>query len=234
MLENTLTIVIPCKNEGINIYDCVGMLCKQRGIAGTKIIIADNSNEEESIWWLWKTEADFKYSVKIEIIKGGYPAKARLEGSRLVKTPYILFLDSDIMLRNQFVIGECLAYDSDLVTTPFYTERGYNWIFRIFDVFQKISMRLKTPFAVGGFQLWKTETYWKCGGYIPEELFAEDYSISKKVDPEKFVVHKTKGVWTSARRFKNKGVFYMFWLMIKCYVNRNNPEFFKQHHNYWS
>jgi len=234
MLENTLTIVIPCKNEGINIYDCVGMLCKQRGIAGTKIIIADNSNEEESIWWLWKTEADFKYSVKIEIIKGGYPAKARLEGSRLVKTPYILFLDSDIMLRNQFVIGECLAYDSDLVTTPIYTERGYNWIFRIFDMFQKISMRLKTPFAVGGFQLWKTETYWKCGGYIPEELFAEDYSISKKVDPEKFVVHKTKGVWTSARRFKNKGVFYMFWLMIKCYVNRNNPEFFKQHHNYWS
>jgi glycosyltransferase involved in cell wall biosynthesis len=234
MLENTLTIVIPCKNEGINIYDCVGMLCKQRGIAGTKIIIADNSDEEESIWWLWKTEADFKYSVKIEIIKGGYPAKARLEGSKLVKTPYILFLDSDIMLRNQFVIGECLAYDSDLVTTPFYTERGYNWIFRIFDVFQKISMRLKTPFAVGGFQLWKTETYWKCGGYIPEELFAEDYSISKKVDPEKFVVHKTKGIWTSARRFKNKGVFYMFWLMIKCYVNRNNPEFFKQHHNYWS
>ena len=234
MLENTLTIVIPCKNEGINIYDCVGMLCKQRGIAGTKIIIADNSDEEESIWWLWKTEADFKYSVKIEIIKGGYPAKARLEGSKLVKTPYILFLDSDIMLRNQFVIGECLAYDSDLVTTPFYTERGYNWIFRIFDMFQKISMRLKTPFAVGGFQLWKTETYWKCGGYIPEELFAEDYSISKKVDPEKFVVHKTKGVWTSARRFKNKGVFYMFWLMIKCYVNRNNPEFFKQHHNYWS
>ena len=234
MLEDILTIVIPCKNEGINIYDCVGMLCKQRGIAGIKIIIADNSDEEESIWWLWKTESDFKYSVKIEIIKGGYPAKARLEGSRLVKTPYILFLDSDIMLRNQFVIGECLAYDSDLVTTPFHTERGYNWIFRIFDMFQKISMRLKTPFAVGGFQLWKTEAYWKCGGYIPEELFAEDYSISKKVDPEKFIVHKTKGVWTSARRFKNKGVFYMFWLMIKCYVNRNNPEFFKQHHNYWS
>jgi len=234
MLENTLTIVIPCKNEGINIYDCVGMLCKQRGIAGTKIIIADNSNEEESIWWLWKTEADFKYSVKIEIIKGGYPAKARLEGSRLVKTPYILFLDSDIMLRNQFVIGECLAYDSDLVTTPFYTERGYNWIFRIFDMFQKISTYLKTPFAVGGFQLWKTEAYWKCGGYIAEELFAEDYSVSKKVDPKKFTVHKTKGVWTSARRFKNKGIFYMFWLMIKCYVNRNNPEFFKQHHNYWS
>jgi hypothetical protein len=25
----------------------------------------------------------------------------------------------------------------------------------------------------------------------------------------------------------------MFWIMIKSYLNRNNPEFFKKHHNYW-
>jgi hypothetical protein len=77
MLKDILTIVIPCKNEGINIYDCVGLICMQKNIASTRIIIADNSDEEESIWWLWKTETDFKYSVNIEIIKGGYPAKAR-------------------------------------------------------------------------------------------------------------------------------------------------------------
>lgn len=234
MLEDTLTVVIPCKNEGINIYDCVGILCRQRGITGTKVIIADNSDQEESVHWLNRTACDFKYSINIEIIKGGFPADARLKGSKLVTTPYILFLDADIMLQNQFVLGECLAYDADLITVPFYTERGFNWIFRIFDIFQNFSKFLKTPFAVGGFQLWKTEAYWKCGGYAAEELFAEDYSISKKVNYKRFVIHKTKGVWTSARRFKNKGVFYMVWLMIKCYVNKNNPEFFKHHHNYWN
>ena len=77
MLKDILTIVIPCKNEGINIYDCVGLICMQKNISSTKIIIADNSDEEESMWWLWRTEMDFKYSVNIEIIKGGYPAKAR-------------------------------------------------------------------------------------------------------------------------------------------------------------
>jgi len=101
MLKDILTIVIPCKNEGINIYDCLGLICMQKNIDSTRIIIADNSDEEESMWWLWRTEMDFKYSVNIEIIKGGYPAKARLEGSKLVTTPYILFLDSDIMLKQK-------------------------------------------------------------------------------------------------------------------------------------
>jgi len=44
--------------------------------------------------WLWKAQAEFKYSLNIEVIKGGFPAKARLEGSKLATTPYILFLDA--------------------------------------------------------------------------------------------------------------------------------------------
>ena len=91
-----------------------------------------------------------------------------------------------------------------------------------------------TPFAVGGFQLWNTDTYWSVGGYNPQELFAEDYSISQKVEPKEFKVHKIKGTYTSSRRFKNKGVLWMFKIMIKSYLNRKNPEFFKHHHNYWN
>jgi glycosyltransferase involved in cell wall biosynthesis len=235
MLKELLTIVIPCKNEGINIYDCVGLICKQKEIHGIKIIIADNSDEEESMWWLWRTENDFKYSVNIDIIKGGYPAKARLDGSKRVNTPYILFLDADIMLKQRDLLEKISQEkNKDLITVPFATEKKWNWVFRLFDLFQILSVKLGTPFAVGGFQYWNTKSYWECGGYKPDELFGEDYSISHLVDPKKFKIYKTDGVYTSARRFENKGVFYMFWLMIKCYVNRNNPEFFKQHHNYWS
>lgn len=230
-MKEQLTIVIPCKNEKDNIYECIGFIAKQSGIAGTKIIIADTSDETDSLGWLSVTESTFKYSLNIKIIRGGYPAKARLEGSKLVTTPYVLFLDADVMLFNQFVLGECLAYNTDLVTTPFQTEYGWNWVYRIFDLFQSLSKSLGTPFAVGGFQFWKTEAYWKCGGYNEDELFAEDYSLSSKVKTLK--IHKTKGVWTSARRFKNKGILWMFKIMIISYLNRNNPNFFKQHHNYW-
>ena len=231
-MNNLLTIVIPCKNERDNIYECIGFIAKQVGFTGTRVIIADTSDEEDSLDFLQYTKNNYRYSLNIELIKGGFPAKARLEGSKLVTTPYILFLDADIMLQDKFLLGECLAYNTDLVTVPFQTEKGFNWIFRLFDIQQQLSNLLGTPFAIGGFQLWKTEAYWKTGGYDETHLFAEDYWVSQKA--EKMVIHKTKGVWTSARRFKNKGFFYMFLLSIKCYINRNNTEFFKHHHQYWT
>ena len=231
-MNNLLTIVIPCKNERDNIYECIGFIAKQMGFAGTKVIIADTSDEKDSLDFLQYTKTNYRYSLNIELIKGGFPAKARLEGSKLVTTPYVLFLDADVMLFNKFTLGECLAYNTDLVTVPFQTEKGFNWIFRLFDIQQQLSNLLGTPFAIGGFQLWKTEAYWKTGGYDETHLFAEDYWVSQKA--EKMVIHKTKGVWTSARRFKNKGFFYMFILSIKCYINRNNTEFFKHHHQYWT
>lgn len=233
MNNNQFTIVIPCKNEGINIYDCLGFICRQRGIKNTKVIVADNSDDKESLEWLYKAQIDYKYSIKIEVIKGGYPAKARLEGSKLVDTPYILFLDADIMLLAKNILEVISDFKGDLLTVPFITEKGWNWVFRIFDLFQNLSIKLGTPFAVGGFQYWNTQTYWELGGYKEDELFAEDYSLSSKVKPKKFFIFETKGVFTSARRFKKKGISYMFWIMIKSYINRNNPEFFKHHHNYW-
>jgi glycosyltransferase involved in cell wall biosynthesis len=230
-MKDMITIVIPSKNEKDNIYECVSNIARQSGIAGTKVIIADVSDEAESLVWLYRTEREYKYSLDIQIIDGGFPAKGRLEGSKLVTTPYILFLDADIMLQNKFILGECLSYNTDLVTVPFQTEKGFNWIFRLFDIQQRMSNWLGTPFAVGGFQLWKTESYWKTGGYDETHLFAEDYWVSQKAETMK--IHKTNNVWTSARRFKNKGFFYMFILSIKCYINRNNTEFFKNHQNYW-
>jgi glycosyltransferase involved in cell wall biosynthesis len=230
-MKDQLTIVIPCKNEKDNIYECISFIAKQTGIAGTTIIIADVSDESISLQFLEYVKRDFKYSLDIQIIKGGFPAKARLEGSKLVTTPYILFLDADIMLQDKFVLGKCLSYNTDLVTVPFQTEKEFNWIFRLFDIQQRMSNWLGTPFAVGGFQLWKTESYWNTGGYDETHLFAEDYWVSQKTN--KMIIHPTKGIWTSARRFKNKGFFYMFILSIKCYINRNNTKFFKKHHNYW-
>ena len=138
MNNNQFTIVIPCKNEGINIYDCLGFICKQKGIGKTRIIIADSSDDKESLHWLYKAKVDFKYFLNIEIIKGGYPAKARLKGSKLVDTPYILFLDADIMLLHDKLLYNILNFKLDLLTVPFQTEKGWNWVFRVFDIFQNL------------------------------------------------------------------------------------------------
>jgi glycosyltransferase involved in cell wall biosynthesis len=233
LLKDKLTIVIPSKNEGRTLYDCIYNISRQNHISGVKVIIADISDTYNSLFFIRDLQRDFKYSLNIEVIKGGFPSQGRLNGSVLVTTPYMLFLDSDIFLTNQNTLVECMRYKKDLITVPFHTDYPYRWVFRVFDMFQTLSLYMGTPFAVGGFQLWNTETYWKIGGYNPEELFAEDYSISQKVDPKEFMVVKTKGVYTSSRRFKNKGVLWMFGIMIKSFFNRKNPEFFKKSHGYW-
>ena len=217
-LKDKLTIVIPSKNESRTLYDCIYNLSKQSYIAGTRIIIADISDKEESINYINKVQTDFRYSLNIEVIKGGYPAQGRLYGSQLAETPYILFLDADVFLTNKDIISECIKHNKELITVPFYTDYPYKWVFRLFDLIQFKSTILGTPFAVGGFQLWNTKAYWRLGGY----------------NAKNFKVVKVKGTYTSSRRFKSKGVLWMFYIMIKSYLNRNNPEFFKQHHGYWN
>ena len=233
-IKNNVTIVIPCRNEINYIGQTIHYINAQHNIRGTRIIIADVSDKKESLQWIEKIKVNYKTTpLDIQIIKGGYPSQGRLAGSLLVKTPYMLFLDADVFITNPNTLIECTRYNKDLITVPFYTDYPYRWVFRLFDIFQSISTLLKTPFAVGGFQLWRTQPYWIHGGYNPDELFAEDYSISQKVDPKEFKVHKIKGTYTSSRRFKNKGVLWMFRIMLKSYFNRNNPEFFKKSHGDW-
>lgn len=233
-LKDNLTIVIPSKNEGIILYTCISHISKQNNIPGVRIIIADISDNKDSIEYIKKIKLDFKDILDIDVIKGGYPSEGRLYGSLLVRTKYMLFIDADIYLTNPSIIEESIKYNKDLTTVPLYTDYPYRWTFRVFDIFQKISTLLGTPFAIGGYQLWNTEAYWNIGGYNPRELFAEDYTISKKVNPKNFKVVKVKGTYTSARRFENKGVLWMFIIMIKSHINRNNPEFFMKSHGYWN
>lgn len=234
MIKSKLTIVIPCKNEGNTIYASLLALANQAGIDGTSIIIADSSTCAESIQILAECKQEF-INLNILVWGGGFPAKARLIGSTLATTDFILFLDADIILTDPNTISRVLMWicanpGTSLLTIPFYTDLKWNWVFRAFEFFQKVG----PSFAIGGFQLWKTSTYWKVGGYDPTEIFAEDYSISTKIPRKNFKFFKEVAAYTSPRRFKNKGVLYMFRLMILSYINRNNPAFFKKHHNYWS
>ena len=64
-MDNLLTIVIPCKNEKDNIYECIGFIAKQVGFAGTRVIIADTSDEEDSLDFLKYTEDNYRYSLNI-------------------------------------------------------------------------------------------------------------------------------------------------------------------------
>ena len=115
-----MTVVVPSKNEGSTLYFTLFHLDRQRGIEGTRVIVADSSTESESEGWIRYSQRHLK-NLRIERIPGGYPAKARLEGSKLVTTEFVLFLDADMWLWEDSVIErtmkEVSKADRDLVTT---------------------------------------------------------------------------------------------------------------------
>ena len=231
-LPKLLTIVIPCKNESKTIDETLTLLNFQDHIDNVEVIIADSSDDGTT----YQLESRKHDKFNLKIIEGGLPSKARNNGARLVKTPYMLFMDSDMFLLDSSLLTDSIMemrlHRVDLLTTKVRTTSGkYNYIYKIFDVIQRMS-KIISPFCLGGFMLFRTDTFNKLGGFDEQAQVSEDYLLSKQVKPKKFkILNRT--IFTLPRRFDNKGILYMLRLMIRSYFNRNNKEFFSNDNTYW-
>jgi len=231
-LSKLLTIVIPCKNEGITINQTLSLLNFQNGINGVKVIVADSS-DDETTYHLENRNRDY---FNLDIIQGGLPSKARNKGAERATTPFILFMDADMMILDTNLLQECMDIIMnerlDLLTTKVRTTNGkYNYVFRTFDLIQGITKYI-TPFCLGGFMLIRKSTFMELNGFDEDAKVAEDYLLSKQIKTNKFKVYR-KTIFTLPRRFENKGLWYMTKLMIQSFTNRNNKGYFSNHNSYW-
>lgn len=231
-LSKLLTIVIPCKNESKIIDTTLSLLNQQNNIEGVNVIVSDSSTDNTTV----ELELREKDKFILQIIQGGLPSVARNNGIKYVTTPYVLFLDADMFILDFNLLTETINIMKKeklhLLTTKVRTTTGeYNYTYKSFDVIQKIIKPI-TPFCLGGFMLFKTKIFKKLGGFDESIKVAEDYLLSKKVKSNKFKIIN-KHIFTSPRRFKNKGVMYMIKLMFQSFINRNNKNFFQKHNSYW-
>ena len=231
-LSKLLTIVIPCKNEGITINQTITLLNFQNGIDGVKVIVSDSS-DDGTTYHLENRNRDY---FNLDIIQGGLPSKARNKGAERATTPFILFMDADMMILDTNLLQECMDIIMnerlDLLTTKVRTTNGkYNYVFRTFDLIQGIT-RYITPFCLGGFMLIRKSTFIRLNGFDEDAKVAEDYLLSKQIKTNKFKVYR-KTIFTLPRRFENKGLWYMTKLMIQSFFNRNNKGYFSNHNSYW-
>jgi len=231
MVKDLLTVVIPTKNESELIDITLGHLNKQHNINGTKVIICDCSDDNT----LEIVNSKKYKNLDIVVTDGGLPSVARNNGAKLCGTPYVLFMDADIFLTNINTINDTLNTIKNnhlhLVTTKFRVRGIYSFVFPIFEFFRDLTV-YKAPCAIGGFMLFDIFEFNRVGGFINEDKFAEDFHLSMKIDPFRFHVSPHK-IYTTDRRFKKKGLFYMLKMSYLSYANKNNPEFFKNDHNYW-
>ena len=99
-LRDKITIVIPCKNEENYIGRLLEPL-RQQKISDTRIIIADCSTDNTR-----QVIQDNIAFLNVEIVDGGPVAVARNRGARLATTPYVLFIDADVILFDSHVIRD--------------------------------------------------------------------------------------------------------------------------------
>ena len=237
MLEDLLTIVIPCKNEEGYIDRLLYDLYNQYNIENTKIYIADagsidNTLKEIKIW---------EELLNIEVIKGGNVSFARNNGAKLVITPYILFVDADVRFFDRNAINDAVKYiqenNMDLIT---FKSKSYSSDIRsklayiLFNFFNKIMAR-KIPFSTGAFFLTRTSTFKELGGFPEKYAATEDFVLSRMYSPRKFkILNHYYG--QDDRRFKKMGYFGMLKYMMVNFWNRNNQEYLDNTDNfekYW-
>ncbi len=233
-LSDLITIVIPCKNEENYIFSLLEHLLWQN-VGDTKIYIADASTDKTR-----DVIAKYFDRLNIEIIDGGPVAVARNNGARLVNTPYILFVDSDVRFFSPYTIKDCVetihSNNLDLVSV---NAKCYVCDIRAqigFSIFNFINNILKhwSPFAVGAFMLTRTDKFREYGGFEEHYVASEDFFLSKKYSPEKFkIVNHYFG--QDNRRFKKMGYFGMAWFLLKNFYNRNNKAYWNtvDHSRYW-
>ena len=228
-MEKILTIVIPCKNEEENIKQLFLEL-KQQNIGNTLIILADAKSTDKTRV-LANTYA-FELDLNLKIIDGGLPAIGRNAGAKLVKTPYILFLDADITFTDRQSIKT--AFDSiynrpiDMVgTTPWYKGEFDVRAWLLFRINLLITWYLsKTqPFAIGGFTLVKKDVFKKLGGYDEKATQSEDWLLSRQVKSSRFLLIPDL-ITQNNRRFKRYGYGKMIKLLLNNYKNRKNLNYF--------
>ncbi len=235
-ISDQITIVIPCKNEENYIMYLLEAL-HQQNIGKTRIIIADCSTDNTRQVIHQYTRA----SQNVEVIDGGPVSIAKNNGARLVNTPYILFIDADVLFFKDTVIRDAVremeANNLDLIGLNIKCYDGDVRAIIGFTIFNAINNILKhfTPFAVGAFMLTRRDKFEELGGF--PELFStsEDYFLSRMYDPKKFKI-LDHYFGQDSRRFKKMGYFGMAWYLVKNFINRNNQKYWKNIDNskYWS
>ncbi len=234
-LSDKITIVIPCKNEEKYILHLLNALRLQK-LGNTRIIIADSSTDSTREVILANSAF-----LNIEIIDGGTVSVARNNGAKLVTTPYILFIDSDVRFFDDCIIhdavGELEFHNLDLVTAKIYCyddDWKANISFMLFNFVNEILQNF-SPFAVGAFMLTRTNKFIEYGGFSERYITSEDFFLSRMYSTKKFkIIDNYFG--QDSRRFKKMGYFGMASYLITNFINRNNKRYWDrlEHSKYWN
>jgi len=200
----------------------------------TKVFLADAGSTDGTP----DLALSFSGRLNIEVIAGGLPSVGRNAGARRADTPYVLFLDADMELKDPTLIRRAMALAErrklKCVTTNIWCSNGTlrDHLLYIGNNVAQYGSVLVRPFSTGMFMLFEKATFDRLGGFHEGALYAEDYLLSKKVSNRRFGIVRGR-VHTTNRRFRNMGYFKIIGLFVKTMFNTWNDNYFLHDQGYW-
>ncbi len=214
------SIIIPTLNEEKNLP----VLLKSIGNQPDKdfeVIIADSGSTDGT-----KSEAS-KFADKIPYLRfAEHRVKnvgaARNYGASLAKGQYLIFLDADVEIGENFLTGIKEKINlNHLDTLTVWNRSKNNFIGKLIlgllnlsmTVFQKIK-----PAANGPCMIVKKELFNKIGGFDETITFGEDFDLIQRLHKKgaKFAVFQKPTLYVSTRRFEKEGLFLSLQKSIKA------------------
>src|SRR5262245_33107891 len=162
-----LTIVIPAKNESRLLPALLESLCRQDYplMRSTKVFLADAGSTDGT----QELAMSFAGRLDIEVIPGGLPSVGRNAGARRATTPYVLFIDADMELKDPTLLRRAMRLAEKrrlrCLTTNIWCSEGSlrDHALYICNNIPQYGSLLLRPFSTGIFMYFETATFHRLG-----------------------------------------------------------------------
>jgi glycosyltransferase involved in cell wall biosynthesis len=220
-MPKAVTVVIPSYNEEERIEQCLQAVLLQPPQFIDKVVVADNNSQDRTV--------TLCRNYDVQIIQGGKPATARNNGARRAESDYLLFIDADTVLSDNFIERALSLFKKNhykvasFFIKPHPRDLFNTVLFTVYNILCYFMARFTLPTigTAGCCILVEKATHVSVGGFDEKMIVLEEYDYIRKIKTVgKFGIIPIS-VLTSTRRFQRGRrlkqaiilfIYYIKWL----------------------
>lgn len=199
-----LRVVIPAKEEDKYLTSLLNQL-KLQTYNNFEVTVADSSKST--------IVKDICKSFSVSVVEGGLPSTARNNGALNFNGNFLMFLDADVIIQNDFIqraLFHVEAREVDCLSFGFSPEKSnfiMNFIHSMGTNLFWFLTKIGIAHGIGGAILIKNGVHKKIQGFDETIYLAEDHNyVSRASKVGKYTFARTLKVRLSTRRFEKEGV----------------------------